>query len=45
MAGDRGELTGEGFSNVEVGGVDFVVVEGNGLVGGRGVVFAGKGLE
>ncbi len=45
MAGDRGELTGEGFSNVEVGGVDFVVVERNGLVGGRGVVFARKGFE
>ena len=45
MTGDRGELTGEGFGNVEVGGVDSVVVEGNGLVGGRGVVFAGKGLE
>ena len=28
VAGDRGELFGEGFSNVGVGGVNFVV-EGN----------------
>ena len=44
VAGDRGELFGKGFSNVGVGGVNFVV-EGNGLVGGRGIIFARKGFE
>ena len=44
VAGDRGELFGKGFSNVGMGGVNFVV-EGNGLVGGRGIIFARKGFE
>ena len=34
----------EGFSNLEVRGRDFFV-EGDGLVGWRGVVYARKGFE
>lgn len=44
MTGDRGELFGKGLSNVEMGCMDFVV-EGDRLVGGRGVVFARKGFK
>ena len=44
VAGNGGELFSKGFCNVGVGSVDFVV-EGNGLVGGRGVVFTRKGFE